>query len=246
MCNASMRPMTLASRSAASPPVAGGATITFAPSARNSCVSFRSASRFTFSSAEQIAAPLVSAISATVSRPRLAPSSLHRIRGNIERRATPSLTPQHGGGIEARSAPKREEAPQQRHRRGERQNDGEQNPAQRGSHAENFDAQRAGQQNSQNVSENSAYERKKQLLGHKKRADGAAARAQRFHQSDFRPPLEHGRRGGRADRQRRCEQRGERHEPHQAADARQDAPFSFGDLTNRAHVHSRKLLLNLA
>ena len=74
---------------------------TFAPSVRNSWVSFRSASRFTLSSAEQTAAPLVSAIRATESRPRLAPSNFHKIRRNIERLGTLSISPQHGSGIDA-------------------------------------------------------------------------------------------------------------------------------------------------
>src|ERR1700688_2135169 len=118
-----MRSRTAASASAASPPPDGGAMTTFAPSVRNSCVSLRSASRFTLSSAEQTAAPLVSAIRATAKRPRLAPSNFHKIRRNIERLATSSFTPQYGSGIDARGAPKRQETPQQRNHRREGQND---------------------------------------------------------------------------------------------------------------------------
>ena len=55
-------------------------------------------------SAEEIAAPLESAIRASVSRPRLAPSSCRKIRQNIdwERSATSSLSPQYRSGIDAR------------------------------------------------------------------------------------------------------------------------------------------------
>src|SRR5580692_2203768 len=128
-----MRSRTAASASAASLPVAGGAITTFAPRVRNSCVSLRSASKLTFSKAEQTAAPLVNAISATASRPRLAPSNFHKIRRNIERIATSSLSPQHGSGIDARSTSKRQETSEQRHRRRQDQNDREQNPTKRGS-----------------------------------------------------------------------------------------------------------------
>src|SRR5579863_3497196 len=117
-----MRSRTAASASAASLPPAGGAITTFAPSVRNSWVSFRSASRFTLSSAEQTAAPLVNAIRATANRPRLAPSNFHRIRRNIERRGTSSLSPQHGSGIDARGTSKREETPQERYHGREGQN----------------------------------------------------------------------------------------------------------------------------
>src|ERR1700730_8017254 len=123
-----MRSRTAASASAASLPPAGGAITTFAPSVRNSCVSFRSASRLTLSSAEQTAAPLVSAMRATASRPRLAPSSFHKIRRNIERLATSSLTPQHGSGIDARGTSKRKETPQQRNDRRQDQKKRKQKP----------------------------------------------------------------------------------------------------------------------
>src|SRR5580765_7532429 len=119
--SAAIRSRTAASARDASLPAAGGAMTRFAPSVRNSCVSLRSASKFTFSSAEQIAAPLVSAIRATVSRPRLAPSNFQRIRRNIERLATSSLSPQYGSGIDARGASERQETPQQRYDRREDQ-----------------------------------------------------------------------------------------------------------------------------
>src|SRR5579863_10191751 len=191
MCSPSMRSTTAESMSPASLPAAGGATITFAPSVRNSCVSFRSASRFTLSSAEQIAAPLVSAISATARRPRLAPSNFQRIRRNIERLAKSSLSPQHGSGVHARGSSERKEASQQRDDRGQDQHDRKQNPARFGSDAKNSDAQLARQGNSERVADTAAYQCEKQLLGHKKRTDPAAARSQRFHQSNFRTPLEH-------------------------------------------------------
>src|SRR6202162_3908002 len=136
-----MRSRTAASASAASPPPDGGAITTFAPSVRNSCVSLRSASRLTFSKAEQMAAPLVSAIRATARRPRLAPSNFHKIRRNIERLATSSLSPQHGSGIDARGTSKRQETSQQRHDRRQDQNNRKQNPTKLGSDAKNSDAQ---------------------------------------------------------------------------------------------------------
>src|ERR1700674_3438555 len=151
-----MRSRTPASASAASLPPAGGAITTFAPSVRNSCVSFRSASKLTLSNAEQTAAPLVSAIRATASRPRLAPSNFHRIRRNIERLGTSSVSPQHGSGIDARGTSKRQETSQQRYHRREDQNNRKQNPPQRGSNAKNSDAEGARQHNSQRVSQNAA------------------------------------------------------------------------------------------
>src|SRR5450631_3817945 len=157
-----MRSITAPSASAASlPPTGGGATTTFAPSVRNSCVSLRSASRFTFSSAEQTAAPLVSAIKATARRPRLAPSNFHKILRNIERLDTSSLSPQYGSGIDARGAPKRQETPQESHHSGEDQNDGQQNPTKLRRNAKNSDAQRARQKDSQAVSKNAADQRQK-------------------------------------------------------------------------------------
>src|SRR5579864_1678393 len=147
-----MRSRTAASASGTSLPPAGGAITTFAPSVRNSWVSFRSASRLTLSSAEQTAAPLVSAIRATASRPRLAPSNFHRIRRNIERLDTSSLSPQYGSGIDARGTSKRQETPQQRDYRRQDQNNREQNPAQRWSDAKNSNAEGARQHNSQRVS----------------------------------------------------------------------------------------------
>src|ERR1700674_749289 len=138
-----MRSRTAASASAASLPPAGGAITTFAPSVRNSCVSFRSASKSTLSSAEQTAAPLVSAIRATASRPRLAPSNFHKIRRNIERLRTSSLSPQHGSGIDARSMSKRQETSQQRYHRSKDQNNWKQNPPKRGSNAKYSNAEGA-------------------------------------------------------------------------------------------------------
>src|SRR5260221_507403 len=107
-----MRSMMEASASAASLPAEGGATTTLAPSVRNSCLNFCSASRLIFRSAEEIAAPLVSAIRATVSRPRLACSNCRKIRQNIdpERRGTSSLTPQYRRGVDARRALQRHQA----------------------------------------------------------------------------------------------------------------------------------------
>src|SRR3984957_20447557 len=156
-----MRSSTAVSASAASLPPAAGAMTTFAPSVRNSCVSLRSASRLSLSNAEQTAAPLVSAIRATARRPRLAPSNFQRIRRNIERLATSSLSPQHGSGIDARGASKRQETPQQRHHRREDQNNRKQNPTKLGSDAKNSDSQGAREHNSQRVSQNAAYKRKK-------------------------------------------------------------------------------------
>src|ERR1700674_2772691 len=155
-----MRSRTPASASAASLPPAGGAITTFAPSVRNSCVSFRSASRFTFSSAEHTAAPLVSAIRATASRPPVARSNFHRIRRNIERLDTSSLSPQHGSGIDARGTSKRQETSQQRHHGRQDQNNRQQNPPQRGSNPKNSNAERARQHNSQRVPEDPADEGK--------------------------------------------------------------------------------------
>src|ERR1700693_47540 len=162
-----MRSKTAASASPAPLPPAGGAMTTFAPSVRNSCVSFRSASRLTLSSAEQTAAPLVSAIRATARRPLLAPSNFHKIRRNIERLDTPSLSPQHGSGIDARGTSKRQETPQQRYDRREDQNNRKQYPTKRGSDAKNSNAEGARQHNSQRVSQDATDEGKKQLLGNK-------------------------------------------------------------------------------
>src|SRR5579871_4047862 len=157
-----MRSMTAASARGASPPAAGaGAITTFAPSVRNSCVSLRSASRFTLRSAEHTAAPLVSAISATARRPRLAPRSFQRIRRNIEPLATRSLSPQNGSGIDARRASEREETPQQRNYRRESQNNRKQNQTKFGRDAKNPDAQRPSQNDSQRVSENASNQRQK-------------------------------------------------------------------------------------
>src|ERR1700730_17301620 len=178
-----MRSRTAASASAASLPLAGGAITTFAPRVRNSCVSFRSASKLTFSRAEQTAAPLVSAIRATVRRPRLAPSSFHRIRRNIERLDNASLSPQHGSGIDARGTSKRQETSQQRYHRRQDQNNRKQNPPKGGSNAKNSNAQGARQNNSKGVSQNAADQCKKQLLGYEKCADGPAAWPQRRSQS---------------------------------------------------------------
>ena len=92
---------------------------------------------------------------------------------------------------------------------------------------------------------NAADEREKQLLGNKKRADGAMARAQRLHQPNFRAPFEHRRRGSCAHGERRGKQCGDRHQPHQAADARQNPALAFGDLPDRAHFDARQFLLHL-
>src|SRR5258708_32269763 len=146
-----MRSMIAASASAASLPADGGATTTFAPSVRNSCLNFCSASRLIFKSAEDIAAPLVSAIRATVSRPRLACSNCRKIRQNIdpERRGTSSLTPQYRRGADARRALHPHQAAQQRHNAGKPEHDGDKTPPNRGSAAENSDTKnpRAGQTN---------------------------------------------------------------------------------------------------
>ena len=83
------------------------------------------------------------------------------------------------------------------------------------------------------------------MLGQEKRADHPLARADGFHQSDFGAPLEHGGRRSRADGQRRGDQSGEGHEPHQRADARQDAAFAFGHAANHTRFRSGKRLLNL-
>src|SRR5882762_11026137 len=112
-----MRSMMAVSASAASLPDEGGAITTLAPSVRNSCVSFCSASRLIFRSAEETAAPLDRAIRATVSRPQLARSSCRKILQNMdrERSVTSLLTPQYGRGIDPRCAFERHQAAEQRH-----------------------------------------------------------------------------------------------------------------------------------
>src|SRR6266403_857597 len=242
-----MRSMVAASASAASLPDEGGATTTLAPSVRNSCVNFCSASRLIFSSAEEIAAPLESAIRATVSRPRLARSSCRKILQNMdrERGVTSSLTPQYGRRIDARCVLKRHQAAEQRHDGGQHEHNGEEDPSNGGSDAENSNAEDSRQLQTDGVARNSANERQEELLGKKKQADRAAARAQGLHQSNFRTPLKNGSRGRGAYGRRRREQRSERDQPHQAAHPREDSAFSLGDLPNRADFDPRKFLLHL-
>src|ERR1019366_1032652 len=225
-----MRSMTPASASAASLPPGGGAMTTFAPSVRNSCVSLCSASRLTFNRAEQTAAPLDSATRASASRPRLAPSNFHRIRKNIERVATSSLSPQYGSGIGARCAFKRHEAPGKRHHPCQDQNDWKKDPSKGGSNAKNFNSQDSRHHNSQRVSRDATHQREQQLLGNKKCADGAMARAQRLHQSNFRAAFEHRGRGRGAHGKRCGKQRRDRHQPHQTTDASQNPALTFGHL----------------
>src|SRR3984893_5122326 len=242
-----MRSMMAASASAASLPTERGATTTLAPSVRNSCVNFCSASRLIFKSAEETAAPLDSAISATVSRPRLARSSCRKIRQNMdrERGATSSLTPQYGRGVDARCAFERYQAAEQRHDGGQDEHDGKKNQSNGGGDAENSNAQNSRQLQTDGVARNSTDERQEQLLGKKKCADCATARAQRLHQSDFRPPLEHGGCGRGADCQGRGKQRGGSHQPHQAAHPSEDSAFSLGDLAYRADFDPGEFLLHL-
>src|SRR5579872_307932 len=242
-----MRFMMAASASAASLPTDGGATTTLAPSVRNSWVNFCSASRLMFRSAEEIAAPLESAIRATVRRPRLARSSCRKIRQNMdpERRGTSSLTPQYGRGINARRALERHQTAQQRHNAGKHQHNGEQNPSNGGSDAKNSDAKKSREGQADRVARNPTNESQQQLLGNKKCADRATARAERLHQSDFRAPFEHRCCRRRAHRERRGKQRRKCYQPHQAAHTRQDSPFSFGHLAYRANFNARKFLLHL-
>src|SRR3984893_6237871 len=189
-----MRSMMAASASAASLPVEGGATTTFAPSVRNSCVSFCSASRLIFRSAEETAAPLDRAISATVSRPRLARSSCRKILQNMdrERSVTSLLTTQYGRGVDARCAFQRHQAAKQRHDGRKDEHDGKKNQSNAGGDAKNSNAQNSRQFQPDGVARNPANERQEQLLGKEKCADCVTARAQRLHQPDFRAPLEHG------------------------------------------------------
>src|ERR1017187_3104651 len=168
-----IRSMTAASASAASPPAEGGAMTTFAPSVRNSCVSFFSASKFTFNSAEQTAAPLASAISATVKRPRLAPSNFHKIRRNMDRVCTNSLSPQDRSRIGMRGACQRPKAAKKRHDRSEDQDYGEKDPAKCGSNTENSNSENTRQDDSDCVPKNTTNERQQELFGNKKSADGA-------------------------------------------------------------------------
>src|ERR1035437_3778381 len=142
-----MRSMMAASVSAASLPAEGGATTMLAPSVRNSCVNFCSASRSMFRSAEEIAAPLESAIRASVSRPRLAPSSCRKIRQNIdwERSAMSSLSPQYGSGIDARCPSEGHQAAEQRHHSRQNQHDWEKNQSNGRSNAENSGAEKPRQ-----------------------------------------------------------------------------------------------------
>src|SRR6266849_2022420 len=108
-----MRSMTPASASAASEPPEGGATTTFAPKVRNSRVNLRSASRSIFNSAEEIAAPLDKVMSASARRARLAPSRCRRIRQNMDREGTASLSPQDQSGLDPRGMSERNEAAEQ-------------------------------------------------------------------------------------------------------------------------------------
>src|SRR5260221_6994213 len=242
-----MRSMMEASASAASLPAEGGATTTLAPSVRNSCLNFCSASRLIFRSAEEIAAPLEIAIRATVSRPRLARSNRRKIRQNMdrERGVTSSLTPQYGRGIDARCALERHQAAKQRHDSGQHEHDGEEDQSNGGSDAENSNTKNSRQFQTDRIACNSTDEREEQLLGKKKCANRAMARAQRLHQTDFRAPLEHSRCGRGANGERRGKQCRERHQPHQAAHPRKNSAFSLGDLAYRANFDPRQFLLHL-
>ena len=80
----------------------------FAPSRRNSCVSLRSTSNSRFNSAEITAAPLITATSATVRRPRLPRSNFQSRRPNITRPAESArdrIAPPAAGESGCRSQP---------------------------------------------------------------------------------------------------------------------------------------------
>jgi len=115
----------------------------------------------------------VSATSASAKRPRLAPSNFHKIRRNIERVCTNSLSPQDRGGIGARGACQRREAAKKCYDRSERQNNGEKDPAKGWRNSKNSDAEDSRQHDANRVPQGAAYERQQKLFGDKKSADGA-------------------------------------------------------------------------
>src|SRR5262249_13072922 len=140
------------------------------------------------------------------------------------------------GGRVVPHTPKGQRPAEQRPPRRQYQHNAKHQQRRRRRHAKNLRPEQSRQGQSQPIANPTADQSQQQLFRRQQKSHRRRTRSQRFHQSNFCPPLNHRSRRGRPHRQRRREQRRRRHQPQKRPHTHQNFSFPVGHAVNHPNL----------